>query len=75
MQSTRETPQGRHVVVAGGSFAGLGAAYTLRQALRAEDRVTVVAASEEFVFAPSLIWATLGRPPFGDGTVVTLPGQ
>lgn len=62
MQSTRETPQGRHVVVAGGSFAGLGAAYTLRQALRAEDRVTVVSSSEEFVFAPSLIWATLGRP-------------
>jgi sulfide:quinone oxidoreductase len=51
----------RHVVVAGASFAGLGAAYTLRERLRPEDRVTVIAPNESFVFAPSLVWAALGR--------------
>ena len=53
---------GRHVVIAGGSFAGLGAAYTLRERLRPNDRVTVVSPSDRFVFAPSLVWAALGRP-------------
>lgn len=53
---------GRHVVIAGGSFAGLGAAYTLRERLKANDRVTVVSPSDQFVFAPSLVWAVLGRP-------------
>jgi sulfide:quinone oxidoreductase len=51
----------RHVVVAGGSFAGLGAAYTLRERLGREDRVTVIEPSCRFVFAPSLVWAVLGR--------------
>ncbi|MBV9281096.1 MAG: FAD-dependent oxidoreductase [Chloroflexi bacterium] len=54
--------QGRHVVVVGGSFAGLGAAYTLRRRLRPEDRVTLISDQEQFVFAPSLIWAVLGQP-------------
>lgn len=53
---------GRHVVIAGGSFAGLGAAYTLRERLRANDRITLVSPSDQFVFAPSLVWAALGRP-------------
>ncbi|HEX6507685.1 MAG TPA: FAD/NAD(P)-binding oxidoreductase [Chloroflexota bacterium] len=56
------TENGRHVVIAGGSFAGLGAAYTLRERLRPDDRVTVVSPSDQFVFAPSLVWAVLGRP-------------
>jgi NADPH-dependent 2,4-dienoyl-CoA reductase/sulfur reductase-like enzyme len=53
---------GRHVVIAGGSFAGLGAAYTLRERLHPNDRITVVSPSDQFVFAPSLVWAVLGRP-------------
>lgn len=53
--------RGRHVVIAGGGFAGLGAAYTLRTRLRPEDRVTVIDPSGRFVFAPSLVWAVLGR--------------
>lgn len=53
--------RGRHVVVAGGGFAGLGAAYTLRRRLRPEDRVTLIEPSGRFVFAPSLVWAVLGR--------------
>jgi sulfide:quinone oxidoreductase len=56
------TGNGRHVVIAGGSFAGLGAAYTLRERLRPNDRITLVSPSDQFVFAPSLVWAALGRP-------------
>src|SRR5947209_7052411 len=52
---------GRHIVIAGGSFAGLGAAYTLRERLPATDRITLVSPSDQFVFAPSLVWAVLGR--------------
>ncbi|HEX8919301.1 MAG TPA: FAD/NAD(P)-binding oxidoreductase [Chloroflexota bacterium] len=62
MNSAEGTTQGRHVVIAGGSFAGLGAAYSVRQALPPTDRVTVVSSSAQFVFAPSLVWAALGRP-------------
>jgi sulfide:quinone oxidoreductase len=62
MGGIEKTARARHVVVAGGSFAGLGAAYVLRQALRPEDRLTVVSSSAQFVFAPSLVWAALGRP-------------
>lgn len=58
---SENSTRGRHVVVAGGGFAGLGAAYTLRRRLRPEDRVTVIAPSDRFVFAPSLVWAVLGR--------------
>lgn len=52
----------RHVVVAGAGFAGLGAAFTLRRRLRPTDRVTVVEPSGQFLFAPSLIYAVLGKP-------------
>lgn len=55
------TSRGRHVVVAGGGFAGLAAAYTLRERLGASDRVTVIEPSGRFVFALSLVWAVLGR--------------
>lgn len=49
------------VVVVGGGFAGLSAAYTVRARLRPHDRVTLVAQSTHFVFAPSLVWTALGR--------------
>jgi sulfide:quinone oxidoreductase len=62
MTTERETAGGRNVVVVGGSFAGLGAAYRLRERLRPTDRVTLVSQSERFTFAPSLIWAALGQP-------------
>lgn len=61
MTDTHTIATGRHVVVAGGSFAGLGAAYTLRAALNPDDRITVISPSAQFVFAPSLVWAALGR--------------
>jgi sulfide:quinone oxidoreductase len=59
---SNSTSTGRGVVVVGGSFAGLGAAYTLRALLRPEDRVTVISPSDYFVFAPSLVWAAFGAP-------------
>lgn len=52
----------RHIVVVGGSFAGLAAAYTLRRRLPPEDRITVISQSGHFTFAPSLVWAALGQP-------------
>ena len=49
------------MVVAGGSFAGLAAAFTLRERLEPADRVTVVHPSGTFFFKPSLVGAALGR--------------
>lgn len=61
MSTVEHLETGRHVVIAGGSFAGLAAAYTVRAALRPDDRVTVVAPTPHFVFAPSLVRAALGE--------------
>lgn len=61
MSTAEHTETGRHVVIAGGSFAGLAAAYTVRAALRPDDRVTVVAPNTHFVFAPSLVRTALGE--------------
>jgi sulfide:quinone oxidoreductase len=49
------------VIVVGGSYAGLAAALELRQRLPASDAVTVVSASESFIFHPSLIWVVQGE--------------
>lgn len=48
------------VVVIGGSFAGLAAALELRRLLPPGSSVTVVSASDRFVFMPSLIWVMQG---------------
>jgi sulfide:quinone oxidoreductase len=53
--------EGAHVVVVGGGFAGLGAAFTLRKRLPEHDRITVVAPSPFFIFSPSLIWTPFSR--------------
>ncbi len=50
----------KHVVILGGSFAGLTAAYELKRELRDRVRVTVIDKSEQFVFIPSLIWMPFG---------------
>lgn len=55
---------GRRVVVAGAGFAGLSAAYTLRERLGPKDTVTVIEPSGRFVFKLSLVWAVLGRPVY-----------
>lgn len=62
MDTSRSSSAGRQVVVVGGSFAGLAAAYRLRERLPAADRVRLISESDRFVFAPSLVWAALGQP-------------
>jgi len=49
-----------HIIVLGGSFAGLTAAFDLKRALRDKANVTVVARQEQFIFIPSLIWLVPG---------------
>ncbi len=48
------------IVVVGGSFAGLTAAYDLKRELGEAADVTVIARDERFVFIPSLIWVIAG---------------
>lgn len=49
------------VVVLGGSFAGLTAAFDLKRILKDEVDVTVVSRADKFWFIPSLIWVPFGR--------------
>lgn len=49
------------VLVLGGSFAGMTAALSTASRLGRDVDVTVVAASDRFVFNPSLIWLPFGR--------------
>lgn len=58
--SHQESANPRHVVIVGGSFAGLTAAYELKRALGRRVRVTVIDKSDQFVFIPSLIWVPFG---------------
>ena len=48
------------IVVLGGSFAGLTAAYKLKRELGDRAEVTIVARDPRFVFIPSLIWVVPG---------------
>lgn len=49
-----------NIVIVGGSFAGLTAAFNLKRILKDRANVTVIARQEQFVFIPSLIWVVLG---------------
>jgi sulfide:quinone oxidoreductase len=51
----------KHVVVIGGNFGGLAAALELKHELGDEVAVTVVSASDRFLFNPSLIWLPFGK--------------
>jgi sulfide:quinone oxidoreductase len=55
---TISTP--KHVVILGGSFAGLTAAYELKRELGDRVQVTVIDRNDQFVFIPSLIWVPFG---------------
>jgi len=50
-----------NVIVVGASYAGLTGALELRRLLPKSDTVTVVSASEDFIFFPSLIWVVQGK--------------
>jgi sulfide:quinone oxidoreductase len=50
----------KRVVVLGGSFAGLTAAFELKRRLAGAAEVTVISRDSRFVFIPSLIWVVPG---------------
>ena len=52
---------GKRVIVIGGNFAGLTGALELKHELGADVDVTVLSASDRFVFNPSLIWLPFGK--------------
>jgi sulfide:quinone oxidoreductase len=57
MNGTNEKPA---VIVLGGSFAGLTAAFEIKRKLKHEVDVTVISRHDKFVFIPSFIWIVPG---------------
>ncbi len=51
---------GMKIVIIGGSFGGLTAAFELRRKLGREHEVTLISNSDRFVFIPSLPWVSVG---------------
>ncbi len=49
------------IVILGGNFAGLHAAFELHHTLKDKAEVMVIAPEDNFVFLPSLIWVVTGR--------------
>ena len=49
-----------NIIVIGGSFAGLTAAFELKRLLKHTVDVTVIARQDQFVFIPSFIWIVPG---------------
>ncbi len=54
------TGRSKQIVILGGSFAGLTAAYHLQRALGDRHHITVIDKNDRFVFIPSLIWVPFG---------------
>ena len=50
----------RRVVIVGGSFGGVNAAYELRRRLPHDAEITVISRDAEFTFIPSLPWVIMG---------------
>ena len=59
---------GKRVLVIGGNFGGLTAALELKYELGEDVEVTVVSASDRFLFNPSLIWLPFGKRNAADIT-------
>ena len=55
-----------NAIIIGSSYAGLAAALELRSRMPASQTVTVVSASEDFIFFPSLIWVVQGERELTD---------
>ena len=58
------------ILVLGGSFGGLTAAFELKRLLGKRAEITVVSEDDSFVFIPSLPWLAMGWRKAGD---ITLP--
>jgi sulfide:quinone oxidoreductase len=54
------------IVVLGGSFGGLTAAFELKRLLGKKGEVTVLCDDDKFVFIPSLPWIAMGSRKAGD---------
>ncbi|WP_296607335.1 FAD-dependent oxidoreductase [Nocardioides sp.] len=61
------------VLVLGANFAGLTAALAVQRELPGEVDVTVVSASDHFLFNPSLIWLPFGKRDRADITFPVAP--
>jgi len=61
------------VLVLGGNFGGLTAAIAVKHALGDEADVTVISASDRFLFNPSLIWLPFGERDADDVTFDLAP--
>ena len=59
----------KKVLVLGANFGGMSAALSVRHELHGDVDVTVVSASDHFLFNPSLIWLPFGKRDSGDSTL------
>ena len=56
-----------HIVIIGGSFGGLNAAYDLRRLLpRRSHEITLISKEPRFIFIPSLPWVAMGSKTLDD---------
>lgn len=63
----------KKVLVLGGNFGGLTAALSVKHELEGDVDVTVVSASDTFLFNPSLIWVPFGKRAGKDITFPVAP--
>jgi sulfide:quinone oxidoreductase len=63
----------KKVLVLGGNFGGLTAALAVKHELHGDVDVTVVSASDRFLFNPSLIWLPFGKRKEADITFALAP--
>ncbi|MGH3483711.1 MAG: NAD(P)/FAD-dependent oxidoreductase [Nocardioidaceae bacterium] len=63
----------KKVLVLGANFGGLTAALAVQHQLRGDVDVTVVSASDQFLFTPSLIWLPFGKRNNADITFPVMP--
>ena len=63
----------KKVLVLGGNFGGLTAAIAVKHDLHGDVDVTVVSASDRFLFNPSLIWVPFGKRTAEDITFLLDP--
>jgi sulfide:quinone oxidoreductase len=63
----------KKVLVLGGNFGGLTAALSVKHELEGDVDVTVVSASDRFLFNPSLIWLPFGKRRAEDITFPLAP--
>ncbi len=63
----------QRVLVLGGNFGGLTAALAVKHDLHGDADVTVVSASDRFLFNPSLIWLPFGKRAPADITFPVAP--